>query len=94
VSEVIDSTGSRFRIGWGDQGGRVREVLRTNDPVELSFALHVLRGAGVEPLVLDEHMSVLEGSIGALPRRVMVENGYYDKAVRVLGNVSLTNVRR
>ncbi len=68
----------------------MREVLRTNDLVELSFALHVLREAGIEPVVLDEHMSVLEGSIGVLPRRVMVENGYYDKAIRTLGNVSLT----
>lgn len=68
----------------------MREVLRTNDLVELSFALHVLREAGIDPVVLDEHMSVLEGSIGALPRRVMVENGYYDKAMRVLGNGSLT----
>jgi len=68
----------------------LREVLRTNDLVELSFALHLLREAGIDPVVLDEHMSVLEGSIGALPRRVMVENGYYDKAMRVLGNVSLT----
>jgi hypothetical protein len=69
----------------------MREVLRTNDQVELSFALHVLREAGIEPLVLDEHMSIMEGSIGVLPRRVMVENDYYDKAVRVLGNVALTN---
>ena len=68
----------------------MREVLRTNDPVELSFALHVLREAGIEPLVLDEHMSAVEGSIGVLPRRVMVENGYYARALRELGNASLT----
>ncbi len=69
----------------------MREVFRTNNLVDLSFALHVLREAGIEPLVLDEHMAAVEGSIGALPRRVMVENGFYDKAMRELGNVSLTN---
>ena len=72
----------------------MREVLRTNDPVELSFALHVLREAGIEPLVLDEHMSVMEGSIGVLPRRVMVEDRQYDSALRELGNVSLTIARQ
>jgi hypothetical protein len=68
----------------------MREIFRTNDPVELSFALHVLREAGIEPLVLDEYTSAVEGSIGALPRRVMVDNGCYNRALRELGNVSLT----
>jgi hypothetical protein len=68
----------------------MREVLRTNDLVELSFALHVLREAGIETLVLDEHMSAVEGSIGVLPRRVMVEHDRYDEARRALGNTSLT----
>jgi Putative prokaryotic signal transducing protein len=50
----------------------MQEVLRTNDAVLLSFAQHVLAEAEVETLVLDAHMSVMEGSIGALPRRLMV----------------------
>jgi hypothetical protein len=48
------------------------EVLRSNDPVELSWAQAVLRAAGIEVLLLDEHTSVLEGSIGAIPRRLVV----------------------
>jgi len=48
------------------------EILRSNDPVELSWAQAVLRAAGIETLVLDEHTSVLEGSIGAIPRRLVV----------------------
>ena len=48
------------------------ELLRSNDLVFLSWASAVLQDAGVEVLVMDQHMSVLEGSIGALPRRMMV----------------------
>jgi hypothetical protein len=50
----------------------MREVLRTNDPVALSFAVVLLRDSGIEAVVLDEHSSVMDGSIGAIPRRLMV----------------------
>ncbi len=50
----------------------MREVLRTNDPVALSFAVVLLRDSGIEAVVLDEHSSVMEGSIGAIQRRLMV----------------------
>ena len=43
------------------------ELLRTNDLVQLSFLDAVLRDGGIEPVVLDQHMSVLEGSAGAIP---------------------------
>ena len=48
------------------------ELLRTNDPVMLSWLTALLRDSGIEAIVLDTHMSVFEGSIGAIPRRVMV----------------------
>jgi len=51
------------------------EVLRTNDPVLLSFAEALLRDAGIGAVVLDAHMSVVEGSLGILPRRLMVRRG-------------------
>jgi hypothetical protein len=50
----------------------MKELLRSNNPVFLSFAQSVLADAGIEALVFDIHMSVMEGSIGALPRRLMV----------------------
>lgn len=50
----------------------VREILRTNDPVLLSWAVARLTDAGVGTVVLDRHTSVLEGSIGAIARRLMV----------------------
>ena len=50
----------------------MKELFRSNDPVMISYAEAVLKAEGVEPLVLDQHMSVLEGSLGVLPRRMMV----------------------
>jgi hypothetical protein len=50
----------------------VRELLRTNDAVRLSWAQALLRDAGIESLVLDHHASLVDGSIGAVPRRLMV----------------------
>lgn len=68
----------------------MREVLRTNDLVLLSYALHVLSEAGVEGHVFDGHMSALEGSIGALPRRLMVEEDDYETARWAFGNAPIT----
>ncbi|MFC3231524.1 DUF2007 domain-containing protein [Marinibaculum pumilum] len=48
------------------------ELLRTNDAVLISYVQALLADAGVEAVVLDQHTSNLEGSIGALPRRIMV----------------------
>lgn len=50
------------------------ELLRTNDPVLLSYAAALLSDIEVESIVLDSHTSVIEGSIGALPRRLMVRD--------------------
>jgi len=50
----------------------MKEILRTNDPTVISFAEALLRAEDIEVFVFDVHISVLEGSIGILPRRVMV----------------------
>ena len=50
-------------------------MLRTNDPVMLSWLIALLRDSGIEAVVLDTHMSIFEGSIGAIPRRLMVMSG-------------------
>jgi hypothetical protein len=50
----------------------MQELLRTNDIVRLSFVRAVLEEAGIATIVLDQHMSVLEGSAAAIPRRLMV----------------------
>ena len=50
----------------------MRELLRTNNPVRLSWLQALLSDSGIESLVLDQHTSLVEGSIGAIPRRLMV----------------------
>ena len=61
------------------------ELFRTNDLVRISWAQAMLRSARIPCAVADEHVSVIEGSIGAIPRRVMVEEDDLDAAERVLG---------
>ena len=50
----------------------MKELLRTNNVVRLSWAQALLREAGIGSVVLDHHTSLVEGSIGAIPRRLMV----------------------
>ncbi len=54
--------------------GRMKELLRTNDPTVIAFATALLEGEGIAAFAMDVHMSVLEGSIGILPRRLMVRD--------------------
>lgn len=68
----------------------MEELLRSNDLVYLSFVRHVLAEEGIEHLVLDEHMSALEGSLGILPRRILVASDDLGSARRALGNATLT----
>ncbi len=62
----------------------MKELLRTNDPVLISFVVSLLDGSGIGNVVLDTHMSVLDGSIGVLPRRIMVETDSLMQARRLL----------
>ena len=59
------------------------EILRTTDPTEIAFAQALLRGEGIECFDLDVHMSVMEGSIGIFPRRLMVarENAFLARKI-------------
>ena len=62
----------------------MKELLRTNDPVLLTWLAALLRDQGVESVVFDTHTSVLEGSANAIPRRMMVIDDDYDAARRIL----------
>lgn len=50
----------------------MEELLRSTDPTTIAFATAILDGEGITVFAVDVHMSVLEGSIGILPRRLMV----------------------
>jgi hypothetical protein len=60
------------------------ELLRTNDPVRLSWVMALLSDADIESVVFDSHASIVEGSIGALPRRLMVIDDNLSRARYVL----------
>ncbi len=60
------------------------ELFRSNNPVLLSWSRALLKDAAIEAVVLDGHMSVLEGSVGALPRRLMVAAADADRARKIL----------
>jgi hypothetical protein len=52
----------------------MKELLRTTDPTKIAFASALLDGEGIDVFAMDVHMSVLEGSLGILPRRLMVRD--------------------
>jgi hypothetical protein len=62
----------------------VRVLATSNDPVRLSFLTVLLADAGIAAVVLDAHASAIEGSIGAIPRRLMVAAEDEPRARRVL----------
>ena len=62
----------------------MKELLRTVDPVLFSWLTALLADAGIEAVVLDTYTSILEGSIGAIPRRLMVVEEDYTAARRIL----------
>jgi hypothetical protein len=52
----------------------MKELLRTNDPTVIAYATALLEAEGIAAFQMDVHMSVLEGSLGILPRRLMVRD--------------------
>jgi hypothetical protein len=62
----------------------LRELLRTNDVVLVSAIGTLLDSAGIPHVVLDQNMSVLEGSLGILPRRILVPTAHDQAARRLL----------
>lgn len=67
----------------------MKELMRSTDPVRLSHAVAVLEAEGIRPFLLDQHMSVLEGSLGILPRRLMVADAEFFLAQAILRDLAL-----
>ena len=79
------SGGHGHHIGAPEKGSsEVRVVAMSNDPVRLSFLMALLADAGIRAVLLDAHMSAVEGSIGAIPRRLMVADEDEARARQVL----------
>ncbi len=64
------------------------ELVRSNDLVHLSWVEALMREAGIATVVLDEHASSIEGSIGAIQRRVLVAEGDLARARRLLAEAA------
>jgi len=62
----------------------MEELVRSNDPVFLSWLMARFSGENIDAVVLDSHTSIMEGSISAIPRRVMVNSRDMVRAKRVL----------
>lgn len=65
----------------------MKEILRTNDPVLLSALEAALSGAGIPCVVFDGYTSIAEGSLGVLPRRLMVDDEDAAEAAQVLDHL-------
>ena len=62
----------------------MKDVLKTNNPVLLSYAQSLLTDAGIRSVVFDSHASVMDGSLGILPRRLMVADDDVRRAEALL----------
>jgi hypothetical protein len=71
----------------------MRELLRSNDLVHLSWAQAALSAAGIESVLLDDHISSIEGNIGAFPRRLMVRDDLLERARKVLAQAAQAQAR-
>jgi len=67
----------------------MKTLLQTNDAVLISFVESLLNEANIHHAVLDGHMSIMEGSIGILPRRVLVDDADWRRAVDLMNEAGV-----
>jgi hypothetical protein len=72
----------------------MRELLRTNDAVLITAIEALLKGAQIEHMVVDRNVSVMEGSIGIFPRRILVDEEQFDAARQLLQEAGLADELR
>ncbi|WP_126974857.1 putative signal transducing protein [Frigidibacter oleivorans] len=64
----------------------MKELLRSTDPTRIAFATVLLQGEGIAAFQMDVHMSILEGSLGILPRRLMVRDADLFRARAIMAD--------
>ena len=67
----------------------MEEIVRTNNLVTISFIEALLKDAGITPFIADQNMSVIEGSLGILPRRVLVPEDRAEEARGILRDAGI-----
>jgi len=70
------------------------EIIRTNDIVLIGYVQSLLEQANIPVLVADNHVSAIEGSIGAFPRRLLVPHDHAEQARRLMREAGLTSELR
>jgi len=70
----------------------MEELLRTNDMVLISYIESMLNDAGIRHHVMDINMSVIEGSLGVLPRRIMVDSDQVSRARRIVKEADINTL--
>ncbi|MCC0054808.1 MAG: DUF2007 domain-containing protein [Rhodobiaceae bacterium] len=68
------------------------EIMRSNNFVELSLAQSLLSEAGIVHFLADQNMSILEGSLGVLPRRLMADRDRAEEARTILRDAGIDDV--
>jgi hypothetical protein len=76
------------------RSAKLRELVRTNDIVLVSAVGALLDGAHIHHLVLDQNMSIIEGSLGVLPRRILVHEDDNREARQILTDAGLAHELR
>ncbi|WP_045835075.1 DUF2007 domain-containing protein [Hyphomicrobium sp. 99] len=67
----------------------MRELIVTNDPVLISYAEALLKDQGIKAVVFDRNISLMEGSIGAFPRRLVVLDELWARGAEILKQAGL-----
>ncbi|MEE9313570.1 MAG: DUF2007 domain-containing protein [Rhizobiaceae bacterium] len=67
----------------------MEELFRTNNPVSISFAEALLSESGIGHFIADQHMSIMEGTLGIIPRRIMVEGEKLHQARKLMQDAGL-----
>jgi hypothetical protein len=75
-------------------GKHMEELVRTNDPVLISFLESILEEAGIKHFVADGNMSIMEGSLAMIPRRILVDADQIQKARNLVRDAGLEHELR
>tara|TARA_B100000886_G_C20343334_1_gene457572 strand:- start:202 stop:420 length:219 start_codon:yes stop_codon:yes gene_type:complete len=67
----------------------MKKLFSTNDITKVVYAETILNSNNIVYFILDENISILEGSIGILPRRLMVLENDYEQALELLEDFGL-----
>jgi hypothetical protein len=79
-------TGATATVASPISGRLMKELIRTNDIVLISWLQATLAGDGIEAVVFDQYASAVEGQVGPVQRRVMVLDEDFDRAQWIMNH--------